>query len=164
MENKEVVSIEFAKAVIFGYTKVLYHWLGIGMRSMCNHVGVDFIVPHLKFPVDRKEEMLDSIAEMLVKEYKVCESAQIKIDEEESVLDITIKNCCLLPLEKKIMEELKLTKFVVCPLVNAISEAMSRAGAEVEKRSYKIEGEKCQHVFGLINELAMEREIKKAEE
>ncbi len=164
MEKKEVVSSEFARAVMFGYTKVLYSWLGIGMRSMCNHVGVDFIVPHLKFPVKKKEEMLDSIAEMLVKEYKVCESAEIKIDEKEGVLEVSVRNCCLLPLEKRIMEELKLTQFVVCPLVNAISEAMSRAGEEVEKRSYKIEGEKCQHVFGLINELAMEREIKKAEE
>jgi hypothetical protein len=163
MESKEVMSSELARAVMFGYTKVLYSWLGIGMRSMCNHVGVDFIVPRLKFPVDSKDQMLAAIAEMLVKEYKVCESAQLKIDEKEGVLDVSVKSCCLLPLEKRIMEELKLTQFVVCPLVNAIAEAMGRAGQEVEKRSYKIEGERCQHVFGLIDELAMEREIKKEE-
>jgi hypothetical protein len=164
MEKKEVISSEFARSVIFGYTKVLYHWLGIGMRSMTNHVGMDFIVPHLKFPVDNKEEMLDSISEMLAKEHKVCESAQIKIDEKEGVMHISVKNCCLLPLEKRIREELKLTNFVVCPVVNAVSEAMNRAGVEVEKRSYKIEGEKCQHILGLIDELAMEKEIKKEEE
>ena len=64
-------------------------------------------------------------------------------------------------LEKSLKDKLGIDKFVICPLVNIVIEAMNQIGIETEKRSFTIVDDECHHVIGLIPELEMETELKK---
>ena len=161
MKERDFINLEFASSVIFGLIKVLYDWIGIGMKNMTNHVGIDFITSRLTYEENTRQEIFDQIARLLVDEYKVCESVHINLDEEESTITIKAKNCLLLSLEKNLKEKLRMDKFIICPFVNIAIEAMNRTGTEAEKRTFNIVGEECHHVIGLIPELEMETELKK---
>lgn len=154
--------MKFLNEVIFGLIELSYDWEGSGMATMGSLVGCavvdDFDLPRDVLEGKKVDEIL-ALLEKHLSRYGVAEKVSLSI-EEKSGVGIKVDNCLLLPVEKKMKENEMRLRRLFCPVANIVREVFERSGINTEVRSWHIDSVHCSHVVGLIDELAMEKELK----
>lgn len=154
--------MKFLNEVIFGLIELAYDWEGSGMATMGSLVGCaivdDFDLPGDVLEGKKIDEAL-ALLEKHLSRYGVADKVSLTT-EEKSGVGIKIHNCLLLPVEEKMRENEKTLRRLFCPVANIVREVFERMGINTEVRSWEVGSDQCCHVVGLIDELAMEKELK----
>jgi len=156
------LKVDFLNEVIFGLYELAYDWEGSGMATMGSLVGCA-IVDNLDLPKDvlegKKVDEALALLEKHLTRYGVADKV-VLASEERSGVGLHVSNCMLLPVEERMKQKGKNLRRLFCPVVNIVREVFERMGINSEVRSWDIGCDKCYHVVGLIDELAMEKELK----
>ena len=164
MKEKKMIDARFLNSVVYGLADVLYKWDGAPFGIMGYNVGKDLLDEMwrtLDFENKTKEEAIKELGRQLVETYQIADSMEVRENRDDDCVEVRIENCALLPFMRKMLKRNPmLESFPLCVVNNMIMGVLENKGDNTELRSYRMNGNQCHSIIGLIEELPMEKELR----
>lgn len=167
MSKRDIVPIVLLQSLVYGLEKAFTDTEAAGVRDYGMEVGKD-LLDLMKREMGLKiggntQRVLEEVSRLLVKELSFAED--IKIELKQELVEIHVKGCVLLEVEKKLMNNAPapLPPWIVfplypavCPLTNVLLFAAEESANFITQICWPIEvkGVKCRIRFGLLKQFA----------
>lgn len=165
MKGKRLIDARFLNSMVYGLADVLFKWDGAPYGVMGYNVGKDLLDEMwraLDFERKSKEEAIRELGRQLVETYQVADSMEVTENKEDDCVEVRVENCVLLPFMRKMLKRNPMLKSLpLCVVNNMIMGVLENKGDNTELRSYRMNGNQCHSIIGLIEELPMEKELRR---
>ncbi len=146
--------LEILKLIIYGTEKALWNAMGKASLAFTPIIGEN-ICEKVQSELGEKIENIDTkeiakrIGEIYTKELQI--SKEFKINEKEHLFEMNVRDCFLIDVEKKLIED-KITPFI-CPFLNAVAYILrmkKNMKSRIKEIAVDVETKSCKLAFELF--------------
>ena len=146
--------VRFLNIIIFGLEKAIWDLLGESSLAATTQIGKSMLTIMkkelaLKVEGEDAQTVLDGITKRLVEDFKMADAVDIK--KEGNIVSLEIKNCLMLPVEKKLIN--RGVKPFMCPFTNIARAAMEELLNKVTGiKEINVGDDSCKIQFEILSE------------